>query len=164
MKAESAAIRDAIRETAAEVWSRGTTGPAAFLKAFTDRHPVDTEDLRYGFEQWLVAEGRQALKRMGKEADRAAGSPQLELPMDLARLDIPMSLQVSRGWVPLWEAGADDLEAYILVLRSNTEACIRRLTEFLQLVKVVKPLLDTNPAWRTGDALRWLAAQERNAA
>jgi hypothetical protein len=164
--AESSRLHDAIRETACRMWNRGTAGPGPFLKAFKEQHgaTLAVDDLWFGFDQWLVAEGCKALKRVGKDARDITGGRQMVLPMNLAELDIQSSVQIKRGWVPLWATQDEDLDEYTAVLQANVNACIVKLTNWLQFVKVVRPVLRANPGWNTGDALRWLADQERGAA
>jgi hypothetical protein len=74
MKAESAHLRDAIRDTAAAMWARGVIAPGMFLHTFTERHgaALALDDIRFGFDQWLTAEGTKTLKRVHKDVRNRA--------------------------------------------------------------------------------------------
>jgi hypothetical protein len=164
--AESSHLRNAIRETACRMWNRGVVNPGLFLRAFEERYgaAIGLEDLRFGFQQWVVGEGVKALKRVGKDARDVTGGRQMVLPMNLAELDIQSSVQIKRGWVPLWATEDADLDEYTAVLQDNCNACIAKLTNWLQFVKEIRPILRANPGWNTGDALRYLCDRERGAA
>jgi hypothetical protein len=90
-------LRDAIRETAVRLWEAGEeTTPDNFLTTFHRTHgtAVTSEALRYGFDRWLVEEARDQMKRIGREAKRV-NERQLLLPLSLAHLKIPSTLQVT---------------------------------------------------------------------
>lgn len=164
MKAESAHLRESIRDTAAVMWTRGVIAPGMFLRTFTELHgaALDIDDIRFGFDQWLTAEGTRALKRVHKDHQRIINSRQLALPGVVADLDVPSTVQVPRGSVPLWAIEDDDFDAYTLVLQTNINACFVRLTDWLEFIKAVRPVMREQGLRYAGDALRWLADHERD--
>jgi hypothetical protein len=166
---DTTALRAAIRDTAAKLWQQGETTPLAFLQTFVaDNADVLTEDvLRYGFERFLIEEGKSAMKNVRDEAERV-NRRQLVLPMSLGRLEIPPTLTVARNakvvWVPLPDATLADCDAYTTVLEENVSACLAHLTDFATFVRAVRPLLEKHPTWRVGDALKFLRDEEAKAA
>src|SRR4051794_3075513 len=72
------ALHDAVRDTAVMLWNRGTVEPGQFLMAFNagHGHAVDSEELRYGYEQYVVSLGLKKFKNIRGEARKMAGSPQ----------------------------------------------------------------------------------------
>lgn len=165
---DTSEIREAVRETAVELYNEGITGPSHFLHRFEQNHEgmLSQDVLEYGCGQWIIELGRKASKRVGKEAEAINGH-QLILPISMSDLDIPDTLQVPRdgtpAWVAIWDAGIEDGDAYEKVLEGNVNACIARLTDFVEFWKTVRPILEENPDWKVGDAIKWLRDQEREA-
>jgi hypothetical protein len=159
------ALHDAVRDTAVMLWNRGTVEPGQFLMAFNAFHgqDIDTAEMRYGYEQYVVSLGLKKFKSIRSEAQKMAGSPQLDLPMELQDVKIVDGLAIARGWVPLWEADVADLDAYAKVLQDNANACIVSLTEFLQMVRLIKPVMEAH-GLLAGQALSYIARQQRDAA
>jgi hypothetical protein len=159
-------LRDMIRDCAIDLWQRGVTDPARFVHAFNERYGnvLSIEQRQYGFEQWLVAAGNKMMKKVRKEILKQTGSLQFDLPMDLQKYDIPDTLTIPRGWVPLHEADEADLDAQLAEMLDHVDDCLNKIVGFRTFVERVRPILRDNPGWKTGDALRWLKVQERGAA
>lgn len=159
-------LRNLIRDCAIAQWTQGRSDPGLFVQAFNERYAgqLDPDQVRYGFEQWLIEQGRRMMKIVGKEIRDASGRLQLMLPMELAEYDIPATLPLPGDWVPLYDADERDLDAYLEVLKSNAKSCFRKITDFVTFTEAVRPILRGHPGWKTGDALRWMVDQERGAA
>lgn len=167
---DTAPLREAIRETAARMMAEGEGDQSKFVRLFQDAHgDLFAEYVEYMGAQYLADEGRKAIKSISKAMLKTIGSSQLDLPMSMEDLEIPTALVVPSGngrtrWVPRDLATLDDGQAYIKVLQQNVDACFAALTDFLAFWKQVRPLLEANPDWRVGDAIRFLADSERDAA
>jgi hypothetical protein len=126
------------------------------------------EQIVYGFDEFAWEEGRQFSKDINTAA-RKRDPAQLPLPMNLMELDIPAVLPIDRPdgkrvCVVTLHATLEDCDAYVKSIEGNINACIRKLTQFLQMLKAVRPIMEANPGWTVGMALQWLVDQERGAA
>ncbi len=161
---DTSALHSAIKQTAAAMLSEGETTPGSFVRRFrSDHRDLVAEYTDFLVDQQLADEGRKAIKDIRRAAQTATGSRQLVLPMSMAPLHVPTSLQITRDgapvWVPTVDAGIEDGRAYLEVLWANVKACQQHYTDFEEFWRQVEPLLKANPGWRVGDALKFLREQ-----
>jgi hypothetical protein len=163
MTIDAGNLTDLIRECAIELWENGVTNADQFVTAFNRKfgHLLSDEQKQYCVEKWVHEAGKKMMHKVGKELRKMRGSSQYDLPMDLKRYDIPDTLTMPGRWVPLHEADEADLDAYQDMLQGNADECLGKITDFAVFAERVRPVLRANPGWKTGDALRWLKAQER---
>ncbi len=166
---DTGALHSAIKQLAATMLSEGETTPGGFVRRFRAEHPeLVAEYNDFLVDQQLAHEGRDAIKNVRKAAYLAAGSRQLDLPLNMARLHVPTSLQITREgapiWVPTMDAGLEDGRAYRDVLWTNVKACQQHYADFEEFWGQVEPLLEANPGWRVGDALDFLREEAASAA
>lgn len=163
-------LRRLIRDVAVELRSqRVEISRNDFIDALHAKYDdaLTYEQIVFGFDEFVWDEGRSAMKKVEGAARR--GADQLPLPLTMAGLDIPMALPIDRPdggrtVVVTMHATLDDCEAYVTSIESNINACMKRLTEFMVMLKHVRPLMEANPGWTVGDALQRLCDQERSAA
>lgn len=141
-----------------------------FLKALHERCGAlfTHEQLVYCLEEYAWSVGLDATKSAVKRAGKRDPA-QLPLPMDLADLDIPLVLPIVRAngkrvCVVTMHATLEDCDAYVKGIEGNINACIKRLTEFLALLKVVRPIMLAHPGMTVGQAMQKLLDQEKSAA
>ncbi len=161
---DTGALHSAIKQLAATMLNEGETTPGGFVRRFRAEHPeLVAEYNDFLVDQQLAREGRDAIKNVRKAAYLAAGSRQLDLPLNMARLHVPTSLQITREgapiWVPTMDAGLEEGRAYRDVLWANVKACQQHYADFEEFWGQVEPLLEANPVWRVGDALDFLHEQ-----
>lgn len=164
-------LRRLIKDTAVEVRSRGLEfDRTAFIDALHARYGdvLTYEQIVYGFDEFAWEEGRHYAKVLERQSGRRDPA-QLPLPMDLMELDIPAVLPIDRPngkrvCVVTMNATLADCDAYVASIEGNINACIKRMTEFLAMLKAVRPLMEANPGWTVGHALQHLCDQERSAA
>ncbi len=166
---DTSALHSAIKQLAATMLSEGETTPGSFVRRFrSDHRDLVAEYTDFLVDQQLADEGRKAIKDVRRAAQAAVGSPQLDLPMSMAPLHVPTSLQITRDgapvWVPTVDAGIEDGRAYLEVLWANVKACQQHYTDFEEFWRQVEPLLKANPGWRVGDALDFLREEAASAA
>jgi hypothetical protein len=164
-------LRRLINDTAIEVRAMSREfDKGAFITALHAKHgdAFTHEQIVYGFDEYAWEEGRHYAKLLEKKAGKRDPA-QLPLPMDMAGLDIPGVLPIDRPGgkrtcVVTMHATLADCDAYVASIEGNINACMKRMTEFLAMVKVVRPIMEANPTMTVGMALQWLCDREQGAA
>jgi hypothetical protein len=164
-------LRRLIKQVAFDVRSVSTEfDRETFLRALHDRHGGDFtyEQIVYGFDEFAWEEGRHAAKSLERRTGKRDPS-QLTLPMGLQDLDIPGVLPIDRPdgkrtCVVTVHATLEDCDAYVASIEGNINACMKRMTEFLAMMRSVRPVMEANLGMTVGQALQFLCDQERDVA
>lgn len=143
--------------------------PQEFIVALHERYDdlLTPEQIRYGFDQFAWASGRNAMKTVEAEAEDMIEGRQLVLPMSLSHVKVPKALPIDvRGeavTVTAVTCNIEEGDLYTDSLRGNAEACFKNLTEWLSVWVPARKVMETNPGWDFGTACQYLADHEGDA-
>jgi hypothetical protein len=155
-----------IRRLGVELRSRQTeVRKQDFLLALRERHgnELTTEMLAYGFDQYSWTIGRRAMKDLVAEAEGIFESRQMVLPMSMAHIPVPQALPIKIGGVEKTVtavfADIEQGDAYTDSLQGNSNACIKKLTDWLSVWTPARKVMFEHRAegWDFGRALEYLA-------
>jgi hypothetical protein len=157
-----------VRRLAVELRSnRAEVSKPEYLLALHDRYAdrITPEQQLYCVDEWAWPVARKAMKDLEAAAEGVVEDRQLTLPLSLAHIPVPKALPIDldgvQRTVTAVYATVEDGDAYTASLQRNINACIKKLTEWLEVWKQARPVMVANPGWDFGRALEYLAKKEQ---